>query len=81
MHIWQLQQAKAKLTQLMNEAKYEPQMISRHGKNETVVMSVEKYNELIGCNKNVVPFFKTSPLKGLDLDFDRDHSMCRDIEL
>ena len=45
MHIWQLQEAKAKFTQLMNEAKLEPQIISRHGVRETVMISIEKFED------------------------------------
>lgn len=81
MQIWQLQEAKAKLTKLLNEAKQEPQFISRHGINESVVMSLEKYQELIGEKKDLVAFFKKSPLKGIDLDIKRDASFMRDSEL
>ncbi len=31
--------------------------------------------------KNVVEFFRTSPLVGLELDFERDRDAGRDIEL
>lgn len=81
MHVWQLQEAKAKLTQLINESKNEPQIISRHGKNETVVISFEKYQELIGKKESVAKFFQNSPLYGLDLDIKRDKSKMREIDL
>jgi prevent-host-death family protein len=42
MHVWQLQEAKAKLTELVNKCKLEPQFISRRGVNEVVVVSVDK---------------------------------------
>lgn len=81
MHVWQLQEAKAKLTQLIKEANLEPQIISRHGINETVVISMEKYKELIGQKEDVVSFFKNSPLYGIDLDLNRDKSNIREIDL
>jgi prevent-host-death family protein len=81
MHVWQLQEAKAKLTQLIKEAKLEPQIISRHGVNETVVISMEKYKELVGQTEDVVSFFRRSPLNGIDLDFKRDPSAGRNIDL
>lgn len=81
MSVWQLQQAKAKLTQLINQAKNEPQVISRHGVNETVVISIEKYEQLIGKKENLVSFLKKSPLANTELEFTRDTSGTRDIEL
>lgn len=81
MHVWQLQQAKAKLTNLIKQAQLEPQCISRHGINETVVISMEKYNELIGNKEDIVSFFRNSPLYDIDLDLKRDTSTIRDIDL
>jgi prevent-host-death family protein len=48
MYVWQLQEARAKLTQIINEAKLVPQIISRHGINEMVVIDIKKYEQLIG---------------------------------
>ena len=83
MHVWQLQEAKAKLTQLMNEAKQEPQIISRHGVNETVVMSMKQYEKLTSKGDDIVSFFKHSPLYGLNLEDEikRDRSSHREIDL
>jgi prevent-host-death family protein len=81
MHVWQLQEAKAKLTQLINEAKLEEQIISRHGINEAIVMSVERYAELCGTKEDLVSFFRQSPLYGIDLKLDRDESMIREVDL
>ena len=81
MHIWQLQEAKAKLTQLIKEANFEPQIISRRGVNETVVISMEKYKELLGKKEDLVSFFRNSPLYGIDLDLKRDTSTIREIDL
>jgi prevent-host-death family protein len=81
MQIWQLQEAKAKLTQLVNESQFEPQIISRHGKNESVVISMEKYLELCGEKEDLTVFFRHSPLMGLDALFERDKSSFRDTDL
>ena len=80
MHIWQLQEAKAKLTQLVKQSKKAPQIISRRGVNEVVVMSMEKYSELTHQNENIVSFFQASPLYGLDLDLERDPSFIREAD-
>lgn len=81
MHVWQLQEAKAKLTQLINEAKTSPQIISRRGIHENVVISLNKYRELCGLQDNIVSFFKNSPLRGIDIDLTRDKSLMRDLDL
>lgn len=81
MHIWQLQEAKAKLTQFVNEAKNSPQIISRRGEPEIVAMSIEKYNELTGSKNSFVAFLKCSPLHGLDLKIVRDKSPSREVDL
>lgn len=81
MHVWQLQEAKAKLTQLINDSQLEPQIISRHGVHESVVISLEQYLELCGAKENITTFFKKSPLYGLDIVFERDESSFRDMEI
>ena len=81
MTMWQLQEAKAKLSEFVSKAKASPQFISRHGKPEVVTMSIEKYNQLTGEKQSLVDFFRESPLCGLDLDFQRDKRPGRDIHL
>ena len=81
MTTWQLQKAKAKLTEFVNQAKKEPQIISRHGKPEVVALSITKYNMLISSNYDIVSFFRKSPLMGSKIEIERDKSMMRDLEL
>ncbi|MEI6095096.1 MAG: type II toxin-antitoxin system Phd/YefM family antitoxin [Gammaproteobacteria bacterium] len=81
MHVWQLQEAKAKLTQLINRSKSEPQIISRHGVNESVVISMDQYLELCGAKENITTYFKNSPLYGVDIALERDQSSFRDTDL
>lgn len=80
MHVWQLQEAKAKLTQLLKEAKNEPQIISRHGVSEVVVINIEEYRRAFEKNGDLLSFFKQSPLYGVDLNMTRDKSPMRDID-
>ena len=82
MHIWQLQEAKAKLSSLIKEAQIEPQIISRHGICEIIVMSLSKYEDITNTKgTDFVSFFRESPLYGIDLDVERDKTEMRDIEL
>lgn len=78
MNIWQIQEVN--LMQLLNEAKREPQFISCHGVKEVVVISIEKYQQLMNEQEDIVMFFRNSPLNGLDLEFKRDPSDIREID-
>lgn len=81
MHTWQLQEAKAKLTQLVNEALMEPQIISRRGVPEIVVMSLDRYKKITRSKRDIVAYMRNSPLYGTHLDLERDKSPMRDIDL
>ena len=81
MHTWQVQEAKARLTKVMEEADAEPQLITRRGVPTTVIMSYAKYRELTGPKRSIVSIFRNSPLYGLELDLERDNSPMREIDL
>lgn len=79
MQEWQLQEAKAKLTQLINQAKHAPQIITRHGKKESVVIDYDTFEALTSKNEDLVSFFRHSPLMHLEDELRRDTSSFRDI--
>lgn len=81
MHTWQLQEAKAKLTQCINEAIITPQIISRRGVPEVIVMSLQSYQELTNSQEDIVSFFQNSSLYDTELDLRRDTSEMRAIEI
>jgi prevent-host-death family protein len=81
MRVWQLQEAKAKFTELTYKAQQEPQIISRRGAPVSVMMSIEKYEELSGKKEDLLSFFQKSPLYGVDLELDRDRSSMREFDL
>ena len=82
---WQLQVAKARFSELFRRARSEgPQRITRRGKEGVVMISDEQYERLVGKAhqpKNLLQFFRESPLVGVDLDLERDKDEGRDIEL
>ena len=48
------------------------------------MVAEEQYNRLVGKShqpKNIVDFFRQSPLVGLELDLKRDRSPARDVKL
>jgi prevent-host-death family protein len=80
--IWQLQEAKNKFSLIVDKAQHEgPQIVTKHGKESVVVLSVEDYQKMIKPKTSLVKFFKESPLAGIALDIKRDKSLSRDIEL
>lgn len=81
---WQLQEAKAKLSELVKKAVTEgPQEITVHGKPSVVVLSQSEFEKLTAKKDkpSLVDFLLNSPLRGLDIDFERDKSPCRDTPI
>lgn len=82
---WQVQSAKARFSEVFRRARTEgPQRITRQGKEGVVMLAEEQYERLVGKShqpKNLVQFFRQSPLVGVELDLERDRGSGRDIEL
>jgi antitoxin Phd len=77
---WQLQEAKARFSELVQRAIYEgPQTVTRHGKDAVVVISVEEFRLMEKRQIDFKEFLASAPLEGVDLERDRDHG--RDVEL
>ena len=82
MHAWQVQDAKARFSELLRSAASEgPQSITVRGRTTAVVISQDEYERLKGRKPSLVEFLRASPLSGVDLDVERDRSLPRDIEL
>lgn len=83
MRIWQMQEAKAKLSELVKRSETEgPQDITVHGHSVAVLISREMFDRLSGNKQSFVDFMKASPLYGLeDINLDRDQSLTRGVDL
>lgn len=80
METWQLQDAKAHLSDLVKKASSgKPQEITLRGKPVVVVLSAQQYEKLKQPKQSLVKFLRQSPLIGLNLNIERDKSMSRDI--
>lgn len=81
--VWQIQEAKNKLSEVVEEAiQHGPQVISRRGAEVAVVLSYEEYRTLKKSRTNLAQFFLESPLRGSNLDLTRDRRPAgRDIDL
>ncbi|KAB7565695.1 type II toxin-antitoxin system Phd/YefM family antitoxin, partial [Verminephrobacter sp. Larva24] len=63
MQSWQMQNAKARFSELVKHAAQEgPQDITLHGKSVAVVLSRELFDRLSGNEQSLVEFMRASPL-------------------
>jgi prevent-host-death family protein len=70
---WQLQEAKAKLSQLVKRSEREgPQEITVHGQAKAVVLSKADYDRLSGKQPSIVDLMKSAGVYGLGLDLEDD---------
>lgn len=83
MQTWQMQEAKAHLSEMIQRAgQLGPQEITVHGRPVAVVVSREAFDRLAGANQSLVDFMRRSPLYDLDdLALDRDGSLTRECAL
>jgi prevent-host-death family protein len=83
MHAWQMQEAKARLSELVKRAASEgPQDITLHGRSVAVVLSREAFERISGSERSLVDFMRQSPLYALDdIEFERDSSVTREVAL
>lgn len=80
MQSWQMQDAKARMSELVKRAQSQPQDITLHGKSVAVVISREAFDRLSQANVSLVDFMQRSPLYGVDdIEFERDNSLTRDL--
>jgi prevent-host-death family protein len=79
MHTWQMQEAKARMSELVKRAQTQPQDITLHGKSVAVVISRETFDRLSHTQSSLVDFMRRSPLYGADeVEFERDQSLTRE---
>ena len=83
MRIWQMQEAKARLSELVKRAESEgPQDITVHGQSVAVLLSRAAFERLSGNGNSLVDFMRASPLYAMeDIEFERDRTVTRAISL
>jgi len=79
---WQLQEAKNKFSRLVELARHDgPQIVTKHGQEAAVLLSIDEYRRLVRPKTSLVQFFQKSPLADVELDLTRSKETSRDIEL
>lgn len=78
---WTVANAKAKLSEVIQQAQMAPQTITRNGKPSVVVVSAEEWERKTMRKGTLAQFLMDSPLRGTDLDLERQADDARDLPL
>ena len=82
---WQLQEAKARFSEVFRLARERgPQRVTKHGREAVIVLPAEEYARLAQSEArkgSLAEFFASSPLRGSGIDLDRPRDFGRDIKL
>ena len=79
---WQLQEAKNRFSEVVNEAvERGPQIITRNGVETVVILSLADFRKLRRRTSTLAEFLMDSPLKATKLDLERRRDLPREIDL
>lgn len=79
---WQIQEAKAKFSELIDVVQEEGlQRITKNGEEVAVVLSKDKFEEMREQKSDLIEFFKKAPFPDLDLKIERSKDLPREFEL
>jgi prevent-host-death family protein len=78
---WTLADAKARLSEVVDRAQAGPQTITRHGKPSAVIVSAEEWARKTVRRGTLAEFLLASPLRGADLELERQLDTPRDVTL
>jgi prevent-host-death family protein len=79
--VWQLQEAKTRLSELIEDANTKgPQIITRHGLDRAVILSTREYKALTAHRPDLKAYLLSGP-KVDSFEVERDRDTGRDISL
>lgn len=78
---WTVAGAKARLSEVIERAQTDPQVITRHGKPSVVIVSAEEWARKTVRKGTLAEFLLTSPLREADFDLERVRDQPRDLDL
>jgi prevent-host-death family protein len=82
MQSWPIQEAKARLSELVKRAQRRPQQLTSHGEPVAVVISAQEWERQQKQEESLVAFIRRSPLVGVeDLTLERCSDLPRDLDL
>ncbi|MDH2354930.1 type II toxin-antitoxin system Phd/YefM family antitoxin [Bradyrhizobium sp. SSUT18] len=75
---WTLANAKARLSEVVDRAQTGPQIITRHGKPNAVIVSADEWARKTARKGTLAEFLLASPLRGAGLQLERVQDEPRD---
>ena len=78
---WTVAGAKARLSEVIERAQSDPQIITRHGKPSVVIVSAEEWARKTVRKGTLAEFLMASPLRDANLVLDRVRDQPRDLDL
>jgi prevent-host-death family protein len=81
---WQLQEAKARFSEVVRRAKKEgPQHVTVHGREEVVIIGADDFRRLAGerSGKALVDAMQTAPHRSTGIEPSRTRMPVRDVDL
>lgn len=82
--LWPLQDAKARLSEVVRRAHSEgPQHVTIHGREEAVVVSAEEFRRLKGgqTGQSLIEALQHSPYREIELEAGRERMPVRRVDL
>jgi len=80
--IWTVAQAKAKLSEVLDQAEaHGPQVITRNGRKTAVIVSANEWERRTRRAGSLADFFAASPLRGSGLILKRSKNRLRKTDL
>ena len=78
---WTVALAKARLSEVIERAQSSPQTITRNGRPSVVVVSAEEWRRKTTRKGTLAEFLLASPLRGSDLDVERERDEPGELPL
>lgn len=67
--------------QLYEALEHGPQVSARRDREAVVVLPMEEHRKMTGPDQNLVDFFRSSPMHGVDIDLTRNKYFSWEVEL
>jgi antitoxin Phd len=80
MATWQVHEAKARFSELLEQAREGPQIIAKRGAERAVVLSIDEYRRLLEAKPNLRDYLLGGP-KVDDFEIERSKDRGREIDL
>ncbi len=79
--VWQFQEAKAKLSEVLNRTDESGKQVIVRNKKNFVILNEASYNDYLGANRSILGVFLRCPHPEIELDLTRSKETLRDLDL